>query len=70
MAEERETLIVQSKVRDAIKAKAAKAGGEAANLRTSEDFLIALNDLVHEAIDKAIVRARENRRATLQKQDV
>jgi hypothetical protein len=70
MAEERETLIVQSKVRDAIKAKAAKAGGEAANLRTSEDFLAALNDLVHEAIDKAIVRARENRRATLQKQDV
>lgn len=70
MAEERETLIVQSKVRDAIKAKAAKLGGEAANVRTSEDFLNALNEAVHEAIEKAIVRATANRRATLQKQDV
>lgn len=65
MAEERDTLIVQSKVRDAIKAK----GGENPP-RTSEDFLAALNDLVHEAIEKAIARAKENGRGTLKKQDV
>lgn len=65
MAEERETLIVQSKVRDAIKAKMGENP-----LRTSEDFLAALNDLVHEAIEKAITRAKDNNRGTLKKQDV
>jgi histone H3/H4 len=65
MAEERDTLIVQSKVRDAIKAKAGEAG-----VRTSDEFLAALNELVHEAIEKAISRAKENGRSTLRKQDV
>ncbi|MFO7156489.1 MAG: hypothetical protein DIU72_007745 [Pseudomonadota bacterium] len=60
---EREMLLVQSKVRDAIKSK-----GD--GVRTSEDFINGLNDLVHEAIEKAIQRAQKNGRATLRDYDI
>jgi alkanesulfonate monooxygenase SsuD/methylene tetrahydromethanopterin reductase-like flavin-dependent oxidoreductase (luciferase family) len=36
----------------------------------ADEFLAALNELVHEAIEKAISRAKENGRSTLRKQDV
>jgi hypothetical protein len=61
---EKAVLIVQSKVRDEIRAK----GGE--KIRTSEEFLAALNDVVHEQIAKAIARAQGNQRATLRREDL
>lgn len=67
MAEDREMLLVQSKVREAIKAKGGT--GEDA-VRTSEEFLVALNEQVHQMIGKAIERARGNKRATLKPQDL
>ncbi len=60
---DREMLLVQSKVRDAIKSK-----GE--GIRTSEDFLNGLNDLLHETLEKAIERAQRNGRATLRDYDL
>jgi hypothetical protein len=62
---EREMLLVQSKVRDAIKSKGGEQG-----VRTSEDFLNGLNDLLHETIEKAIARAQRNGRATLREYDL
>jgi len=67
MAEDREMLLVQSKVREAIKSKGG-AGDEA--VRTSEEFLTALNEFVHATLGKAIERARANKRATLKPQDL
>lgn len=60
---DREMLLVQSKVRDAIKSK-----GE--GVRTSEDFLNGLNELLHETLEKAIERAQRNGRATLRDYDL
>ncbi|HWV38517.1 MAG TPA: hypothetical protein VN033_08560 [Vulgatibacter sp.] len=65
MADEREMLLVQSKVREVIKAK-----GGAQGVRTSEEFLTGLNGVIHAAIEKAIERAKENGRATLRKHDL
>ncbi len=65
MADEREMVLVQSKVRDVIRTKGGEQG-----IRTSEEFLAALNDHVHAAIDKAIERARANGRATLRREDI
>ena len=67
MADDREMLLVQSKVREAIKTKGG-AGEEA--VRTSEEFLTALNEHVHNTVAKAIERARANKRATLKPQDL
>lgn len=67
MADDREMLLVQSKVREAIKSKGG-AGDEA--VRTSEEFLNALNEVVHNTIARAIERARGNKRATLKPQDL
>lgn len=64
---EREMVLVQSKVREAIKSKGG-AGDD--TVRTSEEFLIALNEHVHDVIEKAIERARGNKRATLKPQDL
>ncbi len=61
---EKAVLIVQSKVREEIRTK----GGE--KIRTSEEFLAALNDVVHEQISKAIARAQGNQRATLRREDL
>ena len=60
---DREMLLVQSTVRAAIKSK-----GE--GIRTSEDFLNGLNDLLHETLEKAIERAQRNGRATLRDYDL
>lgn len=65
MADEREMLLVQSKVREAIKAKGGEQG-----IRTSEDFLNGLNAYLHEAIERAIERAQRNGRATLRDYDL
>ena len=67
MADDREMLLVQSKVREAIKTKGG-AGEEA--VRTSEEFLTALNEHIHNTLVKAIDRARQNKRATLKPQDI
>lgn len=63
---ELDTLLVQSKVREAIKSKGGGEGG----VRTSDEFLTALNEAVHSLIEKAITRAKDNGRATLKKQDL
>ncbi len=65
MADAREMLLVQSKVREVIKSKGGEQG-----IRTSEDFLNGLNDVVHAAIDRAIERAKKNGRATLREHDL
>lgn len=65
MADERDMLLVQSKVRDVIKSKGGEQG-----IRTSEEFLTALNEFVHESLDKAITRARGNGRSTLRREDI
>ena len=58
---ELDMVLVQSKIRDVIREK---------DLRTSDDFITALNDHVHHALDRAIARCKENGRQTLRAQDV
>ena len=58
---ELDMVLVQSKVRDVIREK---------DLRTSDDFITALHDHVHAALDRAIARCKENGRQTLRAQDV
>jgi histone H3/H4 len=58
---ELDMVLVQSKVRDAIREK---------DLRTSDDFITALNEHVHHALEQAISRCKENGRQTLRAQDV
>jgi histone H3/H4 len=59
----KEMLLVQSKVRDEIRAKDATA-------RVSEEFLAALNDEIYALITRALARCNENKRKTLSKADV
>jgi hypothetical protein len=61
MADEKEMLLVQSKIREVIRAK---------DLRVSDDFLTALNEHVHNAVVTAMARAKENGRQTLRPADV
>ncbi len=56
----REMAIVQSKVREYIRSK---------KLRTSEEFLVQLNERLFDALDNAIKRCTDNGRQTLRKQD-
>lgn len=58
---ELEMVLVQSKIRDAIREK---------DLRTSDEFITALNEHVHAALEAAIERCRDNGRQTLRKQDI
>lgn len=58
---ERELLIVQSKVREIIRAK---------DKRVSDEFINALSDHVFHTVEKAIARCAANKRSTLQAQDV
>ena len=60
---ELETLLVQSKVREEVRKRAA-------DLRVSEDFLKGLNEEVHNLIAKAIKRCNDNKRKTLGSADV
>ena len=57
---ELEMVLVQSKIRDVIRER---------DLRTSDEFITALNDHVHAALEAAIHRCKENGRQTLRKQD-
>lgn len=61
MADSKEMLLVQSKVREEIKKS---------ELRVSDEFLNALNDEVYATIQKAIARCTGNGRKTLGKADV
>lgn len=54
-------LIVQSKVREAIRAR---------EKRVSDEFINALSEHVHQTIDKAIARASANGRSTLRPEDI
>ncbi|GJQ59933.1 MAG: hypothetical protein D8M57_13995 [Candidatus Scalindua sp. AMX11] len=58
---EREILVVASKIRDYIKEK---------DCNTSGEFISELSDTVYCLIDKAINRAQENGRKTIQAKDV
>ncbi|MFL5312483.1 MAG: hypothetical protein ACJ79H_18775 [Myxococcales bacterium] len=54
-------LIVQSKVREVIRAK---------EKRVSDEFINALSDHVHQTIEKAIARCTANGRSTLRPEDI
>jgi histone H3/H4 len=58
---ELEMVLVQSKIREVIREK---------ELRTSDEFITALNEHVHAALETAIKRCKENGRQTLRPQDV
>jgi histone H3/H4 len=58
---ERELLIVQSKVREIIRAK---------EKRVSDEFLTALSEHVHHTIERAVARASANGRSTLRDADI
>jgi histone H3/H4 len=57
----KEMVLVQSKVRDVIREK---------DLRTSDEFITALNAHVHHLLHQAMHRCKENGRQTLRPQDV
>ena len=56
-----EPLIVASKVKNYVKAS---------GMMSSREFLAALSGTVCEAIDKAVKRAQENKRSTVQPRDL
>jgi hypothetical protein len=58
---ERELLIVQSKVRELIRAK---------EKRVSDEFIVALSEHVQQVVEKAIARATANNRSTLRDADI
>ena len=63
-AEKKDTgslLIVQSKVREVIRAK---------EKRVSDEFITALSEHVHKSIEKAIARCTANGRSTLRPEDL
>ena len=57
----REALVVASKVKAYIKSK---------KMMTSAESLEAMSDNLYEALDKAIARAKANRRSTVKAQDL
>jgi hypothetical protein len=61
MAKKRESLIVASKVKAYIKSK---------KMMTSSEALGAISDDVYSALDRAIARAKANRRSTVKAQDL
>jgi hypothetical protein len=58
---ERDLLIVQSKVRELIRAK---------DKRVSDEFIVALSDHLTQVVEKAIARATANGRSTLRDSDI
>jgi hypothetical protein len=58
---ELDMVLVQSKVRDVIRGR---------DFRTSDEFVTALNEHVHNLIENAINRCKANGRQTLREQDV
>lgn len=61
MAKKRESLIVASKVKAYIKSK---------KMMTSSEALGAISDDVYSSLDRAIARAKANRRSTVKAQDL
>jgi len=61
MADEKEVLVVGSKVKAYIKSK---------DMRCAGDSIGALSDAVSCILDKAIARAKANKRSTVQAQDI
>lgn len=61
MASEHVSLVVESRVRDVIKKE---------NMRTAEDYLGGLSNMVHKLILAATKRAKANGRQTVREQDV
>ncbi|UCG57634.1 MAG: hypothetical protein JSU70_22555 [Phycisphaerales bacterium] len=61
MAKKRESLIVASKVKAYVKSK---------KMMTSSEALGAISDDVYGALDRAIARAKANRRSTVKAQDL
>lgn len=59
--EEKQLLIVQSKVRDEIRAK---------EKRVSDEFITALSEHVRRTVERAIARATANGRSTLRPEDI
>ena len=59
--EEKQLLIVQSKVRDEIRAR---------EKRVSDEFITALSEHVRRTVEKAIARATANGRSTLRPEDI
>jgi len=59
----RDMLLVQSKVRDVIRAKDPTA-------RVSEEYLLALNEELYSLVDRSLARCNDNKRKTLGKADV
>jgi len=57
----KEPLVVASKVRAYIKSK---------KMLTSSEAVGAISDAVYELIDKAVARAKANRRSTIKAQDL
>ena len=57
----REALVVASKVKAYIKSK---------KMMTSAESLEAMSDLLYDVLDKAIARAKANRRSTVKAQDL
>jgi len=60
-AEKKELLIVQSKVRELIRAK---------EKRVSDEFIQALSAHVEHSVEKAIARCTANGRSTLRPEDI
>lgn len=61
MTKEKEILIVSSKMKDAVKA---------AGCMSSGDLIEAVSDRVHALLEAAVVRAKENGRATVRPCDL
>ncbi len=59
-----DTIIVESRVKEYVK----KAGGD--DFRTSGEFVDALNDDLKDIIERAVKRAKDNGRKTVQVHDI
>lgn len=62
---DREVLVVASKVKEYIKSK-----GGSDKILVAGDFAVALSEAVYVLIDKAVQRAKDNKRSTVQPKDV
>ena len=61
MAKQKESLVVTSKVKAYIKGK---------KMMTASEAVGAINDAVYVMLDKAVSRAKANRRSTIRAQDL
>jgi len=61
MAKKKEPLVVTSKVKAYIKSK---------KMMTSSEAVPAINEALYSILDKAVARAKANRRSTIRAQDI